>query len=282
MENTVEMNAPEAVVDGAQAVDAPDAGGEEQVEVNAADLVDASSAAETVEKSSADDLPPKVKNQADFDKALSNRLSQENTKGYNRGKSEVENSPEMQYIRALINDRAREKGITREQALKELNDERIEAKAKHYAENPTSWFRDQMLGKEQEQQAQASIPNGFLSVQEIAMQMADAMRSNSLPEGFDPKNPGDDFFEAAGQYGVKAALRIWKAEHASEVASQADARQIAAEIEKRRSAAKPMSPASPNPATPREVDYMSMNSAQFRELEAKMKQARREGKTVRI
>lgn len=281
MENTVEMNAPEAVADGAQAVDAPAAGGAEQNEVSVSDLLTEGSQAETVVKPGDDSPQPKVNNQKDFDKALSQRLSQENAKGYNRGKSEIENSPEMQYIRAVIDDRAREKGITREQALRELNDERINARAQQYAKDPASWYRDQMLGQQPTQNAQDSTKIGSLSVSEIARQMADAIRANDLPEGFDPRNPGNDFFEAAGEYGVKAALRIWKAEHASEVQAQVDARQIAQEVEKRRSAPKPMSPSGANPANPREIDFGKMNSKEFLEFDRRLKQAAREGKTVR-
>jgi len=281
MENTVvETNAPETVVDDAQAVNAPAAGGEGQIEVNASDFLE-NEPAEKVVNTGADNPLPKVENQKDFNEALRSRLSQENTKGYNRGKSEVENSPEMQYIRAVIEDRAREKGITREQALRELNDERINARAQQYAKDPASWYRDQMLGQ-QNTQAQANTPAGMLPVEEIARQMADAMRSNALPEGFDPHNPGNDFFEAAGQYGVKAALRIWKAEHASEVQAQTDARQIATEIERRRNAPKPMSPSSANPSVPREVDYMSMSTEQFKKFEEQLRKADREGKRVRL
>ena len=281
MENTVEMNVPEAVADGAEAVNAPAAGSEEQNEVSVSDLLNESSTAETVENASDDSSLPKVNNQKDFDTALSRRLSQENAKGYNKAKSEFENSPEMQYIRAVIEDRAREKGITREQALRELNEERINARAQEYAKNPASWYRDQMLGQQNNPSAQGSPQIGNLTVSDIARQMADAIRANELPEGFNPQKPGDDFFEAAGQFGVKAALRIWKAEHASEVQAQANARQIAQEVEKRRNAAKPMSPSSPNPATTREVDFTKMSTAEFRNIEQKMKQAQREGKTVR-
>lgn len=281
MENTVEMNAPEIASSDAQAVDAPAAGGAEQNEVSVSELLADSSKAETVEKPGDDGPQPKVNNQKDFDKALSQRLSQENTKGYNRGKSEVENSPEMQYIRAVIEDRAREKGITREQALRELNEERINARAQQYAKDPASWYRDQMLGQQPNHNAQQSTQIGNLSVTEIARQMADAIRANELPEGFDARNPGNDFFEAAGEYGVKAALRIWKAEHASEVQAQVDARQIAQEVEKRRGAAKPMSPSGANPAIPREIDFNRMSTEEFRAFEAKVKQAQREGKTVR-
>ena len=281
MENTVEMNAPEVVADGAQAVDAPAAGGAEQNEISAYELLGDSAKAETVEKTGDDGPQPKVNSQKDFNEALSKRLSQENTKGYNRAKTEFENSPEMQYIRAVIDDRAREKGITREQALRELNEERINARAQQYAKDPASWYRDQMLGQRPIQNPQESQQIGQLSVSELARQMADAIRANEIPEGFNPQQPGDDFFQAAGEYGVKAALRIWKAEHAAEVQAQANARQIAQEVEKRRSAPKPMSPSGANPATPREIDFGKMSSKDFYEFERRLKQAAKEGKTVR-
>ena len=281
MENTVETNAPEIAVSDAQAVDAPAAGGAEQNEVSVSELLADSSKAGTVDNPGDDSPQPKVNNQKDFNDALSKRLSQENTKGYNRGKSEIENSPEMKYIRAIIDDRAREKGITREQALRELNEERINARAQQYAKDPASWYRDQMLGQQSNPNAQEGAQTGGLSVTEIARQMADAIRANELPEGFDPRNPGNDFFETAGEYGVKAALRIWKAEHASEVQAQVDARQIAQEVERRRGAAKPMSPSGANPAIPREIDFNRMSTEEFRAFEAKVKQAQREGKTVR-
>jgi len=281
MENTVETNAPEVAVGGAQAVDAPAAGGAEQNEISVSELLSDGSAAETVETPSADGSQQKVSNQKDFDTALSRRLTQENTKGYNRGKAEIEGSPEMQYIRAVIEDRAREKGITREQAFRELTEERINARAQKYAKDPASWYRDQMLGQQPTQNAQETNQTGSLSVTEIAKQMADAIRANELPEGFDPQKPGNDFFENAGEYGVRAALRIWKAEHASEVQAQANARQIAQEVEKRRSAPKPMAPSGANPANPRDIDFGKMSSKDFYEFERRLKQAAKEGKTVR-
>ena len=282
MESTVEMNAPEVVADGAQAVDAPAAGGAEQNEISVSELLGEGTKAEKVESTGDDSQQPKVSSQKDFDTALSKRLSQENAKGYSRGKSEIENSPEMKYIRAVIDERAQEKGITREQAFRELNEERINARAQRYAKDPASWYRDQMLGQQPQAQAQESPQIGKLTVTELAKQMADAIRANELPEGFDPHKPGDDFFEAAGEYGVKAALRIWKAEHASELKAQADARQIAQEVEKRRNGPKPMSPSGANPAVPREVDFSKMTTKEFLAFEQKIKQAEREGKTVRL
>lgn len=281
MENTVEMNAPEVVADGAQAVDAPAAGGAEPNEVSVSELLNDSSQAEKVDKPGDDSPQPKVNSQKDFDTALSRRLTQENAKGYNRGKSEIENSPEMQYIRAVIEDRAREKGITREQALRELNEERINARAQQYVKDPASWYRDQMLGQQPQAQAQEPAQIGRLTVTELAKQMADVIRANELPEGFDPHKPGDDFFEAAGEYGVKAALRIWKAEHAAEVKAQADARQIAQEVERRRNGPKPMSPSGANPSAPREIDFGKMSTAEFLAFEKRIKQADKDGKIVR-
>ena len=136
MENTVEMNAPEVVAYGAQAVDAPAAGGAEQNEISVSELLGEGTKAEKVESTGDDSPQPKVSSQKDFDTALSKRLSQENAKGYSRGKSEIENSPEMKYIRAIIDERAQEKGITREQAFRELNEERINARAQRYAKDP--------------------------------------------------------------------------------------------------------------------------------------------------
>lgn len=281
MENTVvEANAPEVVSDDTQAVNAPVVGGDEPIEVNAADFLD-DTPAEMVDESGDDNPLPKVESQKDFNAALSARLSQENTKGYNKGKSEVENSPEMQYIRAVIEDRAREKGITREQALRELNEERINARAQRYAKDPALFYKDQMLAQEQAQ-AQTEPKPGYLPVEEIAKQMADAVRSNTLPDGFDIHNPGVDFLQTASELGVKAALRIWKAEHASEVQAQANARQIAAEIERRRNAAKPSNPSSANPAASREVDFMKMSSEDFDKFDRQVRKAAKEGKTVRF
>ena len=280
MDNTVEMNAPEVAASEAQVVNAPDVGGEE---VSVSDYMgsaqtpepkakEAPATAESVENTEDDAPLPNVTNAKDFQKALRERLPQERK----RGRSEIENSPEMKYVRALIEDRAREKGITPEAALKELNDERINKKAEQYGKNPASWFKDQML-----QQQQTQEPSRSDAGYRIANGVARAMQEQRIPEGFDPHNPGNEFFADADQYGVDAALVIWELKHAPQVQAEAKANKIAEALDRRQKAAAPMSPTTANPQSSRSVDYMNMSSDEFRRLDEQLMRAARAGKKVR-
>lgn len=278
-ESTVEQNAPQTAADAAeQAADVP-VGGEEQ-EVSASSFYEQPEG-EQVEKTAVDEQAP-IKTQKDFQRALDSRLSGAKQQGYERGKQDAYNSPEMQFVRALIEDRAREKGITAAQALQELQNERIRAKSEDYAKNPARFYEDMMLGRNQFQ-AQQTRQSGYMPVEEMARQMAAAVSANEIPEGFDINNPGEQFFADANRYGsVSAALRIFKAEHAGELQAKANANQIATELQRRQKAAKPMTPTSANPAAPTSPNYATMSSEQFKKLESQIKKAAMEGKRVRL
>jgi len=262
----------------AQVADVPDAGGEEQ-EVYAADLVGGDSQEETVVQPADDGQSlPKVTNQKDFNAALSQRLAGENTKGYNRAKAEYEASPEMQFVRALIADRAREKGITEQQALAELQNDRIKQVSENYAKNPAQFYEDMLRGRNPLNAPQPQY-DANAQATEMARQMADAIRAGEIPEGFDVQHLDTDFMDAYREFGnVRMALRLWQAEHKSDV----QARQIASELQRRQKAPKPMSPTSANPQSPQPPDYANMSSEDFKKLEAKIKQAELQGKKVRL
>ena len=273
-ELTVDMNAP---IEEAQVADVPDAGGEEQ-EVYASELVGGEPQEETVVQPADDGQLPKVTNQKDFNAALSQRLAGENTKGYNRAKAEYEASPEMQLVRALIQDRAREKGITEQQALAELQNDRIKQVSENYARNPAQFYEDMLRGRNP-LNAQQPQYDASAQANEMARQMADAIRAGEIPEGFDVQHLDNDFMEAYREFGnVRVALRLWQAEHKSDV----QAKQIATELQRRQKAPKPMSPTSANPQSPQPPDYANMSSEDFRKLEAKIKQAELQGKKVRL
>lgn len=268
-----EMNAP---VEEAQVADVPEQGGAEE-EVYAADLVGGTEQQATVVESADDGQLPKVSNQKDFNAALSQRLAGENTKGYNRAKAEYEASPEMQLVRALIQDRAREKGITEQQALQELQNDRIRQVSENYAKNPAQFYEDILRGRTTLNAPQYQQTDALTA--DMSQQMANAIRGGQIPEGFDVKNPGNQFFEDFTKYrSVEVALRLWQAEHQSE----ANARQVAAELQRRQKAPKPMSPTSANPASPAPPDYANMSDADFRKLEEQIARATLQGKRVRL
>jgi hypothetical protein len=109
--------------------------------------------------------------------------------------------------------------------------------------------------------------------------MVDAIRAGEIPQGFDIHNLPTDFMQTYNEYGnVRMALRVWQAEHKSDVQAQ----QIANELQRRQKAPKPMSPTSANPAQPAPPDYAHMSSKQFNELAAKIEQAALQGKKVRL
>lgn len=274
MDYSVEENASELVQDEAQVVNAPDADGEVQEEVSISEFMPQQE--ETAVDTGDGDQLPNVTNQKDFNKALRERLSKESDKGYNRGRQEVENSAEMQYVRQLIEDRAREKGISAQQALEDLQNERINRQADYYAKNPSAWFAEQMRS-----QQQAQTPNTGLSSDAFVQQMAEAIRNNQIPQGFDVRNPPVEFLQDANQYGVPAALRMHTLRNAEQIQQQANAQQIAEELQKRQRGSKPMSPSSANPNITKEFDFRNMSSKDFAELDKKLMKAALEGKTIR-
>lgn len=274
MDYSVEENASELVQDEAQVVNAPDADGEVQEEVSLQEFMPQQE--ETAVDSGDGDQLPNVTNQKEFNKALRERLSKESDKGYNRGRQEVENSAEMQYVRQLIEDRAREKGISAQQALEDLQNERINRQADYYAKNPSAWFAEQMRS-----QQQAQTPNTGLSSDAFVQQMAEAIRNNQIPQGFDVRNPPVEFLQDANQYGVPAALRMHTLRNADAIQAQANAQQIAEELQKRQRGSKPMSPSSANPNITKEFDFRNMSSKDFAELDKKLMKAALEGKTIR-
>ena len=275
MDYSVEENASELVQDEAQVVNAPDADGEVQEEVSIADYMP-NVEQEHAEDTGDGDQLPNVSNQKDFNKALRERLSKESDKGYQRGRTEIENSPEMQYVRQLIEDRAREKGISAQQALEDLQNERINRQADYYAKNPSAWFAEQMRS-----QQQAQTPNTGLSSDAFVQQMAEAIRNNQIPQGFDVRNPPVEFLQDAHDFGVPAALRMHTLRNAEAIQQQANAQQIAEELQKRQRGSKPMSPSSANPNITKEFDFRNMSSKDFAELDKKLMKAALEGKTIR-
>lgn len=273
-ELSVEMDAPVE----AQVADVPDVGGDSTEEVYAADLVSGGQEGEKVVQPADDGQLPKVTNQKDFNAALSQRLAGENTKGYNRAKAEYEASPEMQFVRALISDRAREKGITEQQALQELQNDRIRAVSENYAKNPAQFYEDMLRGRNplNAQQPQFNVED---EANELGRQMASAIRAGEVPEGFDIHHPDTQFFEDFSKYrNIEVAFRLWKAEHQGDVQAQ----QIANELQKRQKAPKPMAPTSANPQSPAPPDYANMSSEDFRRLEEQIKRAELQGKKVRL
>ncbi len=276
MDYSVDENASNVVEqDNAPMDDASVADGEApQEEVSIADYMP-NVEQEPAEDTGGDDQLPNVSNQKDFNKALRERLSKESDKGYQRGRTEIENSPEMQYVRSLLEDRAREKGITTQQALEELQNERIQKQADYYAQNPSAWFAQQM------RQQQPTQPTTGLSSDAFVQQMADAIRNNQIPQGFDVRNPPQEFLQDAHDFGVPAALRMHTLRNAEAIQQQANAQQIADELAKRQRGTKPMSPSSANPTITREFDFHSMSSKDFEELDKKLMKAALEGKTIR-
>lgn len=278
MDYSVDMDASEVVEqDNTQVDDAPVVDGEGQEEVSISEFMPTEQQEPAEENTGDSDPLPNVSNQKDFNKALRERLSKESDKGYQRGRSEIENSPEMQYVRALLEDRARAKGITTAQALEELQNERINQQADEYAKNPSRWFAEQM--RQQTQQTQPI--NRGLSSDAFVQQMADAIRNNQIPQGFDVRNPPTEFLEDANQFGVPAALRMHTLRNAEQIQQQANAQQIADELAKRQRGTKPMSPSSANPSITREIDFREMSSKDFAELDRKLMKAALEGKTIR-
>ena len=281
--SAVDTNVTEPADAGLPVDDGQEAGAEqpaEQVEeLYAGDFMQEKPSEETDVKPADVGQQPKITSQKDFNKALSERLGAENARGYQRAKAEFEQSPEYQLVRALISDRAREKGITEADALRDLQNDRIRQMSENYAKNPAQFYEDLLTGKTNFQSAQPNNPNGLMSAEELARQMADSIRAGEVPEGFDVQKLDTGFLDDVNRYkSVSAALRIWKAEHTADVKAQ----QIATELQRRQKAPKPMSPTSANPSSPSPPDYAHMSSEEFRRLDQQIQKAALEGKKVRL
>lgn len=240
-------------------------------EISLSDLVQPDeSDSKTVEHSEADapkDEQPsddgskdQIKNQKSFDDALKNRLEYE--------RKRLEKLPQYRLGKMLLEERMRAENVDAEKAFALITKEHDSAKAQEYAKNPQSFFEDYLNSQRQSAPEPQAAEN---EAEALAKQMIEAQNAGMIPASFNPKvDITPDFLRSLQQYGAPAAFAIWDAKR--QVAEQA-------EIERQKSAPKPM-PVSGSTKTHKKLDFSSMSSKEFWDLENKIQEAKRSGKKV--
>lgn len=115
----------------------------------------------------------------------------------------------------------------------------------------------------------------------LTQTLATMEANGELPEGFDLKSACSDpaFVELLLTLPAEAAVRVYAAEQRAAQAEKNAKNSVAAKMQQR-AALPQMSRA--GGAFSAQPDYMSMSSAEFRKLEQQLKQAARNGRSVRI
>ena len=143
-----------------------------------------------------------------------------------------------------------------------------------------SWIERRLGGPAQQgaAQGQAATEEDFM---EIVQELAALEAGGKLPEDFDLQSACADpaFASLLLELPAAAAVRLYLAERRADRAEQEARDSVAARMQQRGSLPR-MSRA--GGLVSAEPDYMSMSGAEFRKLEQQLKQASRNGRTVRI
>ena len=207
------------------------------------------------------------KSQKDIDAAFGKRLAKEREK--------FERSPEWQLGSLYLDERAQRDGVSREEAYRRIQQERIDAKADAYAKDPKQFYRDLLQGTASNPQRQPAFQppaqeDPEAQAKRVGEEIANMYKAGTLPAGFDFKKLDQDTYNNIVEYGGPAAMRIWAAEHGP-----------AQELSRRQSGPAPMRPTSSNQrnAPP---DYQAMSSEDYYKKKAEIRKAMLDGKRVRL
>lgn len=245
-------------------------GGESQVEevvISAEPSAPAAGSEKTVVNSPADGA--QYQSQKDIDAAFGKRIA--------KVRQQYEQSGEYALGAMLLDERAKRDGITREEAYKRIQQERLDATADAYAKDPKQFYRDLLQGNVTPtnqrqpafQPAQAETPQA--QAKRVGEELANMYNAGQLPEGFDIRqNLDQDTYNNIVEYGAPAAMRIWAAEHGPAV-----------ELARRQSGPAPMRPTSSNKQSG-PVDYSTISSEDYKKKKDQIRQAMLNGKRVRL
>ena len=199
----------------------------------------------------------------DMSKAVQNRLKQER-----RGAA-------YQLGREILDEYMTANNIKNEaDALAKIREDRINAKAAEFKENPEKGFRELMQQREQREPGEETrTPEA--RVETLYNNIVADMQAGRVPDGFDlnahlsDRANAKQFIELYEAFGMEKACA-----YAMKMTPQKPTR-----TEVNRSL--PQGISTNNSYTPANVDYMSMTSEQFAEVEKRIRQARAQGKRVR-
>ena len=276
MDNTVDMTGinVEALDDAAQVVDVDevtisDLMADTQDDAKVDEQTDAADPSEqrddNAEPQTGDGQQTVYKSQQEVDAAFSKRLAAERKRN--------ESSDEFKLGRFLIDQVASSKGISRAEAAEQIRKAEIDRQAEEYASNPKEFYKAQLV-KEQQTTKDSGMQG---EASRISADLSNAARNGNLPNGFGKESITKEFVLDAKEYGVKAALAMWERQNTESPSMQ----RVVAEVEKRRSAVKPMQPSGRSPS-PERIDFSNMSSEEFRKVEQRIKKAQLDGKTVKF
>lgn len=206
--------------------------------------------------------------QKDIDAAFGKRLAQV--------RRQYESSGEYALGAMILDERAQRDGISREEAYKRIQQERLDERADTYAKNPKEFYKDYLQGNAPQRQPSFQAPQPTEDPQaqarRVGEELANMYKAGALPDGFDIRSSLDqDTYNNIVDYGAPAAMRIWAAEHGPE-----------REIARRQSGPAPMRPTSGASQQSTPTDFSKMTSEEFWKKRDEIKKAMLDGKKVRF
>lgn len=209
----------------------------------------------------------------DFSAALNKRTAEIQA----REQAKYESSDEYQFGRMMLQQRAARENITVQEARRRYEQEQVSSQAAEYQRDPKKFFEDYVRtqnGTPPVQQAQPQQLQSEAAI--ISQQIVEARENGLLPESFSPADATPAFISDIQRFGIEGAARLF----AVSKPQAPTAANIADELERRRSAPRPMRPASQGggAGAPR---FDRMTDEQFKKIDADIERAIMEGKRIR-
>lgn len=218
--------------------------------------VDAQTAADTRD----DDAQTKMFDQQALNSILGERLKRE--------REAFRRSPEYLAGQMILQQRMQQDNITAEEALRRMQEDRVNERADMYANDPKAFYRDFIKS----QNAPISMPQ-TQTENPLARELIAAHQSNALPQSFDPNRDVDETFVAYHQaFGLNKAIENWQTRTA--IAN-------ATEVQKQKTAPQPMRVGGNSVNSPK-LDFGTMSADEFSRIDRQIEQSLRLGRKVRI
>ena len=216
--------------------------------------------APTADVSRDDDAQPRMFDQEAINSIISQRLKS--------AREAFQRTPEYIAGQMALQQRMQKDGITAEEALKRMQDDRINETADMYANDPKAFYRDFIRSQNAPIPVQQQPTDNPLARELIA-----AHKGNALPQNFDPNRDVDETFVAFHQaFGLQKAVENWQTRRS--VAN-------AAEVQRQKAAPQPMRVGGNATSTPK-LDFLTMSSEDFRRIEKEIERAATQGRNVRF
>lgn len=243
----------------------------EQGEINAADLLtpEATGAGNQTDNNAQTDASAREKTDErrftsdDMSRAVQNRLKQER-----KGAA-------YQLGRELLDEYMRANNVSEADALAKIREDRINAKAAAFKEDPEKGFRELMQQRAQRIEPEEETQTSESRVETLYNSITADMQAGKVPQGFDLPTYMKDAENA------RRFIRLYEAfgmEEACDYAIRMNPQKTRTEINREL----PQGIQTNNSYTPSTPDFQNMDSKTFREYDQKMKQAYNSGKRVKF